>query len=181
MFSLFYYIPGYQSTPQSAKATLFKKTFHATAIAYRDGRPEDIVISECLNRISNTIKNDTDVILIGSSLGGFLAASTALTHSTVTRLVLLNPAIIPPQTNLDTIQDIPRSILEDMRDARLFTQKISAPVIILRGTEDEVVPDQWVLAFAQAQEATIRFLHDDHRFSKNLTVLPAIISKLLHQ
>lgn len=159
---------------------LFKKTFHATAIAYRDGRPEDLVISECLNRISNTIKNDTGVVLIGSSLGGFLAASTALNHSNVTQLILLNPAIIPPQTNLDTIQGIPRKILEDMMDARLFKQKISAPIIILRGTEDDVVPDQWVFTFAQAQEATIRFLHDDHSFSKNLPILSDIISELVH-
>jgi pimeloyl-ACP methyl ester carboxylesterase len=117
-------------------------------------------------------------VLIGSSLGGFLAASTALTHPTVRHIILLNPAIIPLDVDLHTIQGTPYGILKEMKDPRLFEQKIPAAITILRGTQDDIVPDQWILGFAKAQQATIQLYNDDHRFSKNLQKLPNIISKL---
>ncbi len=178
---MLYYIHGYQSSPNGEKAALLKATLHAIPIAYREGAPEELVISECLSRISEAITNDQQVILIGSSLGGFLAASTALTHSTVKQLILLNPAIIPPEIDLDTIEGMPVRILQEMRDPRLFQQKIKATITILRGTLDDIVPDEWILTFAQAQNVTIRLYNDDHRFSKNISKLPEIISELIQQ
>jgi predicted esterase YcpF (UPF0227 family) len=176
---MLYYLYGYQSSPLGSKGTLLKETLHAIPITYRDGAPEDLVVSECLSRISDVIKKDQQVVLIGSSLGGFLAAATALTHPNVKQLILLNPAIIPPHTDLHTIQGMPYRILEEMINPRLFEQKISAHITILRGTNDDVVPDDWVICFAKAQQATIQLYNDDHRFSKNLQKLPAIISELL--
>jgi predicted esterase YcpF (UPF0227 family) len=178
---MLYYLHGYQSSPTSTKATLFRDTIHAIPLSYRDGTPEDLIISECLDRISTAIRNDADVELIGSSLGGFLAASTALTHPNVTRLVLLNPAIIPPGTDLRTIPGMPQRILQEMICPRLFEEKIPAKITILRGTRDDVVPDDWILEFASAQQATIQLLGDDHQFSKNLQRLPGIISEVLHK
>ncbi|HWR27170.1 MAG TPA: YqiA/YcfP family alpha/beta fold hydrolase [Candidatus Thermoplasmatota archaeon] len=178
---MLYYIHGYQSSPSGEKAALLKATLHAIPIAYRESVPEELVISECLSRISEAIANDQQVILIGSSLGGFLAASTALTHSTVKQLILLNPAIIPSELDLNTIEGMPLRILQEMRDPRLFQQKIKATITILRGTLDDIVPDEWILTFAQAQNATIRLYTDDHRFSKNMSRLPEIISELIQQ
>lgn len=181
MTEMLYYIHGYQSNPHGEKATIFKETLQAVPISYQDTIPEEISIPGCLDRISMELRNDPSVVLIGSSLGGFLAASTALDHPNVKRLILLNPAIIPPETNLHEIEGMPLRILQEMINARLFTQKISAPITILRGTQDTVVPDQWVLRFARAQNATIQFFDDDHRFSKNLSRLPDIISALLQK
>ena len=56
---MLYYIHGYQSNPDSAKGTLFKEKLDAKAIQYRDCKPEDIVISDCLKRIANEIEHDT--------------------------------------------------------------------------------------------------------------------------
>jgi pimeloyl-ACP methyl ester carboxylesterase len=176
---MLYYLHGYQSSPDGEKATVLKKTLQAVPITYRDGSPEELVISRCLNRISAVIQNDHDIVLIGSSLGGFLAAATALTNANVRRLILLNPAIIPPDVDLHTIQGIPLRILQEMSNPRLFQEKIPASVTILRGTLDDVVPDEWILRFAKAQNATIQLYNDDHRFSKNLQNLPGIITKLL--
>jgi pimeloyl-ACP methyl ester carboxylesterase len=176
---MLYYLHGYQSNPDGEKATVLKKTLQAVPITYRDGSPEELVISRCLNRISAFIQNDHDIVLIGSSLGGFLAAATALTNANVRRLILLNPAIIPPDVDLHTIQGIPLRILQEMSNPRLFREKIPASVTILRGTLDDVVPDEWILRFAKAQNATIQLYNDDHRFSKNLQNLPGIITKLL--
>jgi predicted esterase YcpF (UPF0227 family) len=178
---MLYYLHGYQSSPLSEKGTLLKETLHAIPIPYRNGAPEDLVISECLSRISDVIKKDQQVVLIGSSLGGFLAAATALSHSNVKQLILLNPAIIPPRTDLHTVQGMPTRILEEMMDPRLFEQRIPASIIILRGTHDDVVPDDWVIYFAKAHQATIQLYNDDHRFSKNLQKLPVIISELLQK
>jgi len=177
--TMLYYIHGYQSTPDGDKGTLFREKLNVKAIKYRDCNPEDLIIADCLKRISEVIKNDENVVLIGSSLGGFLAASTALHNSNVKKLILLNPAIIPPSTNLDDHQSVPKNILEDMIDVRLFENRLDADIIILRGTEDDVVSDKWIIKFATAQEATVKFLHDDHRFSRNLTRLPTIISDIL--
>jgi len=177
---MLYYLHGYESSPAGTKATLLKQTLNAVPITYREGRPEDLHIAACLDRISTAIRNDSHVDLIGSSLGGFLAASTALTHPNVTRLILLNPAIIPPTTDISTIAGMPQRILREMINPNLFEEKINAIITILRGTHDEIVPDDWILTFALAQQATLRLLDDDHQFSKNLQKLPAIISKILH-
>ncbi len=176
---MLYYIHGYQSSPQGEKAILLKKTIQAIPITYRDGNAEDLIISHCLKRIGTVIQDDSHVILIGSSLGGFLAASTALTHSNVKQLILLNPAIVPLNIDLNTIESMPLRILEDMREQRFFTEKITASITIIRGIQDDVVPYQWILSFAKAQKATIKFYDDDHRFSKNLKNLPRIIAELL--
>ena len=42
--------------PFSEKGTLLKETLQAIPITYRDGAPEDLVISECLSRIYDVIK-----------------------------------------------------------------------------------------------------------------------------
>ena len=178
---MLYYLHGYQSSPNGEKATLLKDTLHALPIAYRDSSLEELGISHCLHRISEAIQADPQVILIGSSLGGFLAASTALIHPTVTQLILLNPAIIPPDSDLTTVEGMPLRILREMQDPRLFQEEIPAAITILRGTLDDVVPDHWVLSFALAQQATIHLYTDDHRFSKNLHRLPKIISELIRK
>lgn len=178
---MLYYLHGYESSPTSLKATLFKETLHAIPLSYREGKPEDLIISECLTRISTAIEHDPCVEFIGSSLGGFLAASIALTHPTVVRLILLNPAIIPPSTDLRTIRGIPMRILKEMINPRLFEEKIPATITILRGTQDVIVPDDWIVMFALAQQATIQLINDDHRFSKNPQRLLGIISEILRR
>lgn len=176
-----FYIHGYQSSPESNKGRLFKEILNATAIKYRDGKPENLVISKCLKNISNKIKNIENVVLIGSSLGGFLAAETALTHSNVKKLILLNPAIIPISTKYNKFNDVPKSIFEDMKDIRLFKNRIKGDITIIRGTEDEVIPDEWITQFAKYQKVTIILLNDDHRFSRNIKKLPSIIHNILNE
>ncbi len=176
---MLYYIHGYLSNPDSAKGQLFKETLQAYPIRYRTCKPEEIVVSECLERISETIKEDKEVTLIGSSFGGYLAAETALNHDNIKTLFLLNPAIIPPHMDISTIHGMPERILRGMQDETLFTTKIPADIYIILGTEDEIVPNNWGITFAKAQEAHVIFLHDDHRFSENLYKLPSIISENL--
>ena len=178
---MLYYIHGYESSPDGAKGIIFKEKLNAKAIKYRDCKPEEIVILNCLRRIAEEIKHDKDAVLIGSSLGGFLAAKTALKHSNVKKIILLNPAVIPPSIDINTIKDMPMSILTDMKDNRLFNEKLGTKIFIFAGTEDEIVPPNWVIEFARSQEATVRFLHDDHRFTSNIDRLPDLITEILYK
>jgi len=176
---MLYYLHGYRSSPMSAKGTLFKEILHAVLITYRTGPPESMVISQCLEKIADAIHDDTNVTLIGSSFGGFLAAAAARHQKSVKHLILLNPAIVPPHTKPTKVEGMPAHIVSQMILPDLLTQKIPAAITILRSTQDTVVPDSWVLAFAKAQEATILFLHDNHGFSHQLAKLPALIQKII--
>ncbi len=179
---MLYYIHGYQSSPSSIKGKLFKEMLNARPLEYRIGKPEDLVISDCLRRIAEEIREDKDVVLIGSSLGGFLAAEMALEHSTVKSLVLLNPLIIPlsEDANRALLEAIPNRILSEIRDHRLFDQEISADINILIGTMDKLIPSHWTLQFAMAQEATVKFIHDDHSLSRNRSSLVDIVDKIIN-
>jgi predicted esterase YcpF (UPF0227 family) len=176
---MIYYIHGYLSEPYSTKGKLFKEKLNAKPIKYRDCKPEDLIISDCVKQIENEIKIDQKAILIGSSLGGFLAAKTALINQNVKHIILLNPAIIPPSVDIKKIQGMPLRILKDIQDSKLFNEKIDSNIDILAGTLDDVVPNDWVTEFANAQNVEVKFLIDDHSFSNNINKLPEIITDIL--
>lgn len=73
-----YFIHGYESSPGGIKGSLLREKLGASPIKYRDCRPEEIIISDCLKNIYDIICDYDNVVLIGSSLGGFLAAKVAL-------------------------------------------------------------------------------------------------------
>jgi len=173
---MLYYIHGYLSSPDGTKAMLFQESLNAYPIQYRTCEPKDLIVSECLCKIHEAIQDDADVMLIGSSLGGFLAAETALHQDSVKKIVLLNPALIPPDVDVSQLTDMPKRILKDMQDKELFYKKIQADILIILGTNDSVVPNTWCLTFAKVHEACVHFLHDDHQFSSNLMQLPELIS-----
>jgi alpha/beta superfamily hydrolase len=97
----------------------------------------------------------------------------------VQKIILLNPATIPPSVDILKIQGMPQRILADMQDSRLFNENIKCEIFILIGKYDDVVPNYWVLEFAKAQNAEVKFLDDDHSFSYNMEKLPGIITEFL--
>ena len=74
---------------------------------------------------------------------------------------------------------MPKHILQDMKDDRLFSQKLDTSIVIFSANQDVVVPPEWVVRFSKFQEATVCFLDDDHRLSKNLEKLPDLIRSFL--
>lgn len=173
---MLYYIHGYLSSPEGSKATILKEKLGAIPVKYRDVPAEKLVIKDCLQEITKAIGNDKNAVVIGSSLGGCLASKLALDLSDkIKQIILLNPAVIPPDIDITNIPDMPQLILLDMKDNRLFSQKLNPQVIVFSATKDSTVPPEWVIRFAQHQEATVQFLHDDHRFSNHLTKLPQLI------
>ena len=177
---MLYYIHGYQSEPNSIKGMLFKEKLNAIPIKYRDCKPEELVISKAVKKIMEQIQKDNNVVLIGSSLGGLLAVKTAFeSKNNVKQLILLNPAIIPLSVDITKIQGIPLRILQEMQDEQLFREKILCETFLILGTQDDVVPNEWCIEFAKKQEAVIKFLHDDHRFTRNIEKLPMMVRGFL--
>ena len=93
---MFFYLHGFRSSPQSFKARLLQDYFHSIGKAYKFLCPQlpvspkeamQLARSLCLNMPSH------ELVLVGSSLGGYYA--TALAEEFGCRAVVLNPAITP--------------------------------------------------------------------------------------
>ena len=93
---MFFYLHGFRSSPQSYKARLLHDYFHSIGKADKFLCPQlpvspkeamQLARDLCLTIPSN------ELVLVGSSLGGYYA--TALAEEFMCRAVVLNPAITP--------------------------------------------------------------------------------------
>ncbi len=90
------YLHGFASGPESRKARFFQERLRPVGLQVHvpdltEGNFEGLTISAQLQVIER-ISGNKPVILIGSSLGGYLAALYAARHPEVERLLLLAPA-----------------------------------------------------------------------------------------
>lgn len=90
------YLHGFASGPGSRKAQFFRERFRAGGIELQipdlsEGDFENLTISGQLGVIER-LAAGRPVSLIGSSMGGYLAALYAARHSEVDRLMLMAPA-----------------------------------------------------------------------------------------
>src|SRR4051812_44077838 len=90
------YLHGFASGPSSKKAKFFKKKFESLGLAMSipdlaQGKFESLTITGQLEVVAQATEGRS-VTLIGSSLGGYLAALYAARHPEVERLVLMAPA-----------------------------------------------------------------------------------------
>ena len=90
------YLHGFASSPRSRKASFFAEKlanagFPVNILDLADGDFEHLTIKKQLSVVEKAARNQP-VILIGSSLGGYLAALYVARHPEVTRVVLLAPA-----------------------------------------------------------------------------------------
>jgi len=89
------YLHGFASTPLSTKAQFFKARFdgHPFEIPQLDGGEfEKLTVTGQLQIVDQAVRGDP-VIMMGSSLGGYLAALYAARHANVEHMVLLAPAL----------------------------------------------------------------------------------------
>jgi pimeloyl-ACP methyl ester carboxylesterase len=90
------YLHGFASGPLSRKAQFFREKLASIGIALEvpaldQGDFEHLTITGQLDFITRLLNNEP-VVLIGSSMGGYLAALYASQHPEVDRMVLLAPA-----------------------------------------------------------------------------------------
>jgi pimeloyl-ACP methyl ester carboxylesterase len=159
------YLHGFASSPHSSKAQYFRRKFAACGVPLEiprldEGRFEELTISGQLKVIEEAL-GDQPAILVGSSLGGYLAALYAARHpSRIERLVLLAPAFQFPRRWRERFSDrewqsegsTPVFHYGDGRERRLgyrFVEDAAQyedepdfpqPALIVHGVRDSVVP-----------------------------------------
>lgn len=184
------YLHGFASGPDSTKARYFRDHFAAGGpeLLVPDlaaGDFERLTITGQLAVVEQAAAGDA-AVLIGSSMGGYLAALYAARHPEVARLVLMAPAfgfarrwpdsLGPEQLNdwrrtgwLDTwhwaekrTRRLSYALLEDgarYEDYPAFTQ----PALIFHGSRDETVPLSYSEEFATAHpNARLRTFDSGH-------------------
>jgi hypothetical protein len=94
--SRFVYLHGFASSPSSRKARFFEQRFRELGISLEipdlaEGNFRSLTLTAQLNVIARVCGGGS-VSLIGSSMGGYLAALYGARHAEVQKLVLLAPA-----------------------------------------------------------------------------------------
>ena len=90
------YLHGFASGPLSRKAQFFREKFESTGVpleipALDQGDFEHLTITSQLDFITRLLDGQP-AVLLGSSMGGYLAALYASQHPEIERMVLLAPA-----------------------------------------------------------------------------------------
>ncbi len=186
------YLHGFASSPQSTKAQFFGRKFRDAGVPFEApeldrGHFENLTISgqlEAVHEAVTTARTPGPVILMGSSLGGYLAALYAGQHArSVEKLVLLAPAFqflerwrkrLSPEDlsrwqqqgwatiyhyGTKTERRLGHQFLEDGQKypaAPEFHQK----ALILHGKNDQVVPAEISCEYARQHDRTRLVLLD---------------------
>ncbi len=192
----FIYIHGFASSPQSRKASRFRSALasrgmHTEIPAMDQGDFEHLTISGQL-KVLESRSDGQPVCLVGSSMGGYLAALYASKHPEVSRLVLLAPAFgfagrwdqkigEPKPADFEIfhygdkcLRRVHYGLIED---ALRFpaAPDFAQPALIFHGLHDDVVPIESSRDFA-ASHANVRLveLDSDHEL---LDVLDGIVGQ----
>ena len=161
------YLHGFASGPRSNKARFFQRLLESAgaqvaALDLARGDFEHLTITGQLQAVNEAAAGEP-VALMGSSMGGYVAALYAARHAEVTRLVLLAPAFgfarrWPERLGPEAVENwrrtgwmevfhyaedrnraVSHALLEDgaqYEDYPDFTQ----PALIFHGAQDDVVP-----------------------------------------
>ncbi len=188
------YLHGFASSPQSSKAQYFRRRFAERGVDLQipqldEGNFEALTITGQLQVIDQAVKGEP-AILIGSSLGGYLAAMYAEHHPRIERLVLLAPAFEFPRRWWDqfSAEDLARwkqdgwrkfyhysygeerplsyKFVEDAARYEQDQQDFRQPALILHGIADPVVPAEVSMRFAERHaNVTLRLIESGHELT----------------
>ncbi len=193
----FIYLHGFASSPASRKARFFEERFRELGIGLEipdlaEGNFRNLTLTAQLNVIAR-VSRDEPVSLIGSSMGGYLAALYAARHpGNVEKLVLLAPAFSFasrwPETlgerameqwkRTNTLKvfhysegrevELGYQLVEDARQYEAYPD-IAQPVLVFQGRRDTVVPPEYSVRFAERHpNARLRLLDSDHELGNVL-------------
>lgn len=200
-----FYLHGFASSPRSSKAVFFAERFAARGIRMEcpDLNVPDfssLTVSRMLRQLEARLAAlpPDDVVLIGSSLGGFVGVEMAARHAgaaayPVRHLVLLAPAV---ELEWDKWSEIASAGIDRWRasgaievfhygfeesrrleftfyeDASRYAparRRLPQPMVIFQGRHDESVSPAVVERFAAAQpQATLYMLDDGHQLKNSL-------------
>jgi pimeloyl-ACP methyl ester carboxylesterase len=197
-----FYLHGFASSAKSSKAAFFASRFasHGIELQIPDFNEPDFstltvtrMIAQLCDRIAG--RPDDRVVLIGSSLGGFVAVNTAMRcPDRVDRIVLLAPALDFGGNRLRSLGD--RGLEDWSRSNRLdvfhhgfgrvipvhyelyadatrydaMNARLDIPVQIFQGRRDDAVDPETVERWARARPGIVELhmLDDDHQLHASL-------------
>ena len=193
------YLHGFASSPQSTKARYMQKKFAELGLVLDvpDLNLTDfstVTLSEQIAYLNLTyLSNDEPMVVIGSSLGGFLAIQLAAQNPLVEKIVLLAPAFgfsqrIAKALGAENVANwqadgdrefyhygLKRNVNLQFRffvDAQNYSEENltrSIPMLIFHGVHDDVVPAALSEEFAQRRsQVTLKLLDDDHALGNDL-------------
>jgi uncharacterized protein len=211
-----FYLHGFASSPHSTKAQFFGERLAARGLKLHcpDFNQPDfstLTVSRMLQQLEKRISAlpPGDAILIGSSLGGFVAVEAAArsvnqARHPVTHLVLLAPAVelewerwpeIGPRGierwrksgSIEVFhyaynrpQVLGFSFYEDAIRYSPGSKRLETPMLIFQGRRDESVQPAAVERFAHAQpHAELHLLDDDHQLKGSLNFIWRAIESLI--
>jgi uncharacterized protein len=180
------YLHGFASGPQSKKARLFSAWIPGLEVPDLVDAPfRDLTLSSQLAVMERTARGEP-VSLIGSSLGGYLAALYAARHPEVVRLVLLAPAfgfadLYANSLGPERLQGWQKTGVtrvmhyglggetelgwQLMEDARRYEAQpdVRQPTLIVHGIGDEVVPTDVSIDYAASRpNVRLDLVESDH-------------------
>jgi uncharacterized protein len=184
------YLHGFASGPGSKKARFFRERFAEPGIAIEvpdlaDGDFRGLTLTGQL-RVIERLARGEPVSLLGSSMGGYLAALYAARHPEVQRLVLMAPAFcflqrwtstVGPEA-LDTWRTsgsldvfhygegrrvpLGYQLVEDAEQYENYPD-VRQPVLIFHGKNDAAVPVEYSEEFAKRHpNAELHVMNSDH-------------------
>ena len=184
------YLHGFASGPTSKKAQFFRERFAQLGMGLEipdlaDGDFERLTITGQLRVIARASRAEP-VTLIGSSMGGYLAALFAARHPEVEKVVLMAPAFCfskrwPQTLGEAAIEEWQRSgvlevfhysqgrsvelgyhLIEDGRQYEDFPE-VRQPALIFQGKNDTVVPADLSVQFAgRHPQAQLHLMESGH-------------------
>ena len=145
------FIHGLESSSQGTKGVYFGEMYPDMIIEDYPGTFEERMI-----KLNDILAGKKELILVGSSYGGLMAAVfTCKNEEMVKKLILLAPAL-----NLDEFKPY-------------LNKKIQVPVIVYHGENDDVVPFVPVQNIAKTvfENISYNIINDDHSLHKNFASL----------
>jgi pimeloyl-ACP methyl ester carboxylesterase len=196
-----FYLHGFASSARSSKAAFFSSKFAASGVSLETpdlNEPDfsTLTISRMVAQVERAIdRRESDpVVLIGSSLGAFVAVHVAVQRpSAIDRLVLLAPALDFGGNRMRTLGDrgleewkktdrldvfhygfgrvmpVHYELYSDARRYDAMNARVDVPVQVFQGTRDPAVDpatvEQWSSARANVE---LHLLDDDHQLLTSL-------------
>jgi len=145
------FIHGLESSSQGTKGVFFRER-------YPDMIIEDFVgtFNQRMEILNELLSDKSDLILVGSSYGGLMAAVYAFTHEAkIKKLILLAPAL-----NIDEFKPY-------------LNKKLHLPVMIYHGRNDDVVPPLPVRNIAASVFTNLQYflVDDDHSLHDTFSLM----------
>ncbi|MEO8026963.1 MAG: YqiA/YcfP family alpha/beta fold hydrolase [Bryobacteraceae bacterium] len=196
------YLHGFASAPSSRKAQFFRQHFEDKGIdlavpALDEGVFSSLTIGGQLKVVEREAAGASDVVLIGSSLGGYLAALYAARNpQQVTRAVLLAPAFCFPRRWREEMGEDKLREWRERGSIDMFHHGAKAPLpmgyqliaeaasyedypdlvqpsLLLHGTADTVVPAKYSEEFVKRHPATshVILLTSGHELTDVMDIL----------